>query len=32
VFAEAFGHESFIKVHDATASAVPETDLLAGLR
>jgi LmbE family N-acetylglucosaminyl deacetylase len=32
VFAEAFGRESFIKVHDATGSAVPETDLLAGLR
>jgi LmbE family N-acetylglucosaminyl deacetylase len=32
VFAEAFGRESFIRVHDATGSAVPETDLLAGLR
>jgi LmbE family N-acetylglucosaminyl deacetylase len=32
VFAEAFGQESFIKVHDATGSAVPEIDLLAGLR
>ena len=32
VFAEAFGRESFIKVHDATDSAVPETDLFAGLR
>jgi LmbE family N-acetylglucosaminyl deacetylase len=31
VFAEAFGQESFIKVHDATDSPVPETDLLAGL-
>jgi LmbE family N-acetylglucosaminyl deacetylase len=32
VFADAFGQESFIRVHDATGSAVPETDLLAGLR
>jgi LmbE family N-acetylglucosaminyl deacetylase len=32
VFDEAFGQESFIKVHDATGSDVPETDLLAGLR
>lgn len=32
VFAAAFGHESFIKVHDATGTAVPETDLFAGLR
>jgi LmbE family N-acetylglucosaminyl deacetylase len=32
VFAEAFGQESFIKVHDATGSAIPETDLFAGLR
>ena len=32
VFAEAFGQESFIKVPDATGRAVPETDLLAGLR
>jgi LmbE family N-acetylglucosaminyl deacetylase len=32
VFAEAFGRESFIRVHDATGSALPETDLLAGLR
>jgi len=32
VFAEAFGRESFIRVHDATGTPVPETDLLAGLR
>jgi LmbE family N-acetylglucosaminyl deacetylase len=32
VFAEAFGRESFIRVHDATGSATPETDLFAGLR
>jgi LmbE family N-acetylglucosaminyl deacetylase len=32
VFADAFGRESFIKVHDVTDSAVPETDLFAGLR
>ena len=32
VFADAFGQESFIKVHDVTGSATPETDLLAGLR
>jgi hypothetical protein len=32
VFAEAFGQESFIKVHDVTGSAIPETDLFTGLR
>jgi LmbE family N-acetylglucosaminyl deacetylase len=32
VFAEAFAQESFIKVHDATGSSIPETDLFAGLR
>ena len=32
VFADAFGQESFIKVHDATGSDGPETDLFAGLR
>jgi len=31
VFAEAFGRESFIKVHDSTGSVAPETDLFAGL-
>ena len=31
-FAEAFGRESFIRVHDTTGSALPETDLFAGLR
>jgi LmbE family N-acetylglucosaminyl deacetylase len=32
VFAKAFAQESFIKVHDATGSAIPETDLFTGLR
>jgi LmbE family N-acetylglucosaminyl deacetylase len=30
--AEAFGHETFIRVTDKTGAAVPETDLFAGLR
>lgn len=28
----AFGVESFVRVHDATGAALPETDLFAGLR
>jgi LmbE family N-acetylglucosaminyl deacetylase len=32
VAAEAFGHESFIRVADTTGAPVPETDLFAGLR
>jgi len=32
VTAEAFGFEYFIRAFDATGSAVPETDLFAGLR
>ena len=30
--AEAFGHETFIRVTDSTGAAIPETDLFAGLR
>jgi LmbE family N-acetylglucosaminyl deacetylase len=32
VAAEAFGHESFVRVTDTTGAPVPETDLFAGLR
>jgi hypothetical protein len=32
LFGEVFGHESFIRVKDTTGVAVPEVDLLAGLR
>jgi LmbE family N-acetylglucosaminyl deacetylase len=32
VAAEAFGHESFIRVIDTTGAPVPEDDLLAGIR
>ena len=31
-FARIMGVESFVRVHDTTGAAVPETDLLAGLR
>ena len=32
IFADAFSQESFIRVRDTTGTAVPETDLFAGLR
>ena len=31
-FAVAFGQQSFIRAHDTTGAAIPETDLFAGLR
>jgi LmbE family N-acetylglucosaminyl deacetylase len=32
IAAEAFGHETFIRVTDSTGAPLPETDLFAGLR
>jgi LmbE family N-acetylglucosaminyl deacetylase len=32
IAAEAFGHETFVRVSDSSGAAVPETDLFAGLR
>jgi hypothetical protein len=31
-FGVLFGEESFIRAHDTTGAAIPETDLFAGLR
>ena len=32
LWSDIFGEESFIRVHDTTGAAVPETDLFVGLR
>jgi hypothetical protein len=32
MFTDLMGIEAFVRVHDTTGAAVPETDLFAGLR